>query len=219
MTPGPGVTKPNPGKAAFYGPERPHFYTHNFVGANFVVPSLLGAEEHKNLAQERLRSAAELEILGKSVRRERDNLNFQVKVSNAGAGHYLPTGLTEIREMWLEVTIKDEQGKILWQSGNLDDKSGIVPGSVVYKTVFLDQDGKYTTKPWEAAKLGSDHRIPPRESVVENYSKKIGTAKGKITITTRLMYRSASQIVIDMLFEEETFKIPSFEMTSASLTI
>ena len=55
MTPGPGVTKPNPGKAAAGGPDRPHIYRMTFAGGNVA----LGDSE---LAEERLQAAAEIEF-------------------------------------------------------------------------------------------------------------------------------------------------------------
>jgi len=36
---------------------------------------------------------------------------------NIRAGHNLPTSLTNVRQMWLEVTAKDEAGKVLFSSG------------------------------------------------------------------------------------------------------
>lgn len=219
MTPGPGVTKPNPGKAVDFGPDRPHIYTHDFAGGNFAVTKILGSEEHSLLAQERLKAAGKIDIPASSIKKTDSGFDFQVRVSNVGAGHYLPTGLTETREMWLEITVRDNLGNVLWHSGMLDQKGNINKGSVVYNTVILDKNGRHTDKVWEAAKIGSDHRIPPKSSVLENFSVKKEGIKGKINITARLLYRSAPQRVIDMVFEKETFKVPVLEMTKQNITV
>ena len=43
------------------GPERDQVYTHEFVGGNFTVTSLLGSQEHADIARKRLQSAARID--------------------------------------------------------------------------------------------------------------------------------------------------------------
>ncbi len=50
----------NPGGSADYSQERPHTYTHYFVGGNSGVPAFFGDSEKPGMAEERLRHAAEL---------------------------------------------------------------------------------------------------------------------------------------------------------------
>ena len=52
----------NPGKACSMGPDRDQLYTHEFVGANFTVTSLLDSPQHAEIARARLKSAAELAL-------------------------------------------------------------------------------------------------------------------------------------------------------------
>ena len=42
----------NAGKACSMGPDRDQLYTHEFVGANFTVTSLLDSPEHAEIARE-----------------------------------------------------------------------------------------------------------------------------------------------------------------------
>lgn len=97
----PGITKfmKNPGRAAAGGPVREHISTHDFVGGNAMLPGLLGSPEHDRLAKERLRSAATLEI--ENIENINETVKFNNKVTNVGAGHKIPTGLTEARIVWL----------------------------------------------------------------------------------------------------------------------
>lgn len=218
MTPGPGVEK-KPGMAVDYGPERPNIFTHDIAGGNFAVAGIMGSEAHAKLAEQRLKAAASIEFVDETVKRTGDSLAYKVKVSNIGAGHYLPTGLTEMREMWLEVTARDSSGKILWQSGQLDNKGNINRGTVIFNTVILDKYGQQTDKVWKAAKISSDGRIAPKGSRVVNYSVESGVPGGKLTLTARLLYRSAPQRVINDLFKKESFKVPVLEMTKASINV
>lgn len=50
MTPGPGVTKPNPGKSATGGPDRPHIYTMTFAGGNVALGDAALAEANLRAA-------------------------------------------------------------------------------------------------------------------------------------------------------------------------
>jgi hypothetical protein len=105
----------NPGKSTFMGPQRENIRTHEFVGANFTVPELLGNKEHAELARRRLQSAADISIdTPKSVQPGTMG-KLSVKVTNIGAGHNLPTSLTEVRQMWLDVQVVDADGKEVYR--------------------------------------------------------------------------------------------------------
>src|SRR5665811_32408 len=101
MTPGPGPSAPASGVAATSGPEREVVYEMSFKGPNGVFGDPAAAEEL-------LRSAAELELVIEGAGADGvdpgDAMRALVKVKNVGAGHYLPTGLTDTRRMWLEVS-------------------------------------------------------------------------------------------------------------------
>ncbi len=43
----------------------------------------------------------------------KDN-QVHVGVTNVGAGHHLPTGVADFRELWLDITIKDSNEKKLY---------------------------------------------------------------------------------------------------------
>jgi hypothetical protein len=144
-----------------------------------------------------------------------------VDVTNIGCGHKLPTGLTEIRQMWLEVIVKDAAGKQVFASGLLDDQGEIREGAVVYHTVVAGADGKPTPKFWLAASKLSDHRIPPKETAKESFQFQVpaGT-KGPLSVDVRLLYRAASPSVLRLaLPAEEAARLPIVEMTTAHGTI
>ncbi len=171
MTPGPGVTKPNPGKAASTGPDREHIYTMTFAGGNVALGDAARAEE-------RLKAAAELTLeLPEIV--ESGDVAVQTTITNVGAGHYLPTGLTEVRQMWLEVTATDESGKQL-----LTERRD-------FGTVMRDEAGNFPAEMWEAVAIHSDDRIPPRESTSNEYD--FPMAQGAVTVKAALYYRSCPE--------------------------
>lgn len=216
MTPGPSVTKPNPGQAATMGPERPHIWTHQFVGGNATE---LADEDHQQLAIERLKSAASLSIETVPGASAGDPMQLQVTINNTGAGHYLPTGLTEVREMWLEISITDASGTELFQSGRVDEMGNLDPEVEIYNTTFEDADGNITHLPWKATKVYSDKRVPPMGSLAQDYTVTLPPGAAlPLTITAKLNYRTAPQAVVDELLGEASFRVPIIEMATAQMT-
>ncbi len=216
----PGVTKfvPNPGRAAAGGPIRENIFTHYFVGGNSMLPGILGSPEHERFANERLRSAARLDI--ESIDLVNENVDIRIRVTNTGAGHKLPTGLTEARLIWLDIDVRDASGKKIFRSGGMDEHGYVDHNAVKYHTVFGDANGTPTEKVWLAEKILSDNRIPPKGYSIQyfNFTVPADTQK-PVTIMTRLNYVSASQELSDLLFGQGKVRPPVIEMASANYTL
>ncbi|MHB1390805.1 MAG: multiheme c-type cytochrome [Thermoleophilia bacterium] len=217
MTPGPGVTKPNPGIAVFGGRERPHIYTHYFVGGNATQ---LAWPQQQQMAQEELKAAADVTISKSGVIAPGAQAGIAVTVTNKGAGHYLPTGLTEVREMWLEVAVTDSTGKELFHSGSVSDTGNVDPDAVMYNTTFTDKDGQPTHKPWLAEKLLYDRRIPPRGVDTADYAFMVpADAPLPLRVTATLHYRTAPQSYVNEVMGDSAFQLPIIDMAVAQSDI
>ncbi|MCX9085146.1 MAG: multiheme c-type cytochrome [Candidatus Methanoperedens sp.] len=220
MTPGVTMFKANKGRAAAGAPMREHIYTHYIVGGNAMLPELLGSPEHERLAKERLRSAAKIEIIKFKKKEDNKSMDLIVKVTNIGAGHKLPTGLTEARQIWLEIEAKDVSGKTIFESGKIDADGYIDHDAIKYHTVFGDAQGKPTEKVWLAEKILLDNRIPPKGYSEENFSFALPQdARYPLSVDVRLNYVSASQELSDLLFGKGKVKPPVIEMASVKGTI
>ena len=195
MTPGPGVVKPNPGKAAGMGPEREHIYTMTFAGGNVGLGDA-------DLAEERLKAAAEVKIEAPEIVAAGDTVTVTTTITNVGAGHYIPTGLTEVREMWLEVVAVSADGTEL-----LNERRD-------FGTVLKDAAGKYPVELWDAVGIQSDDRIPPQESVSNEYVFAM-TGQGGVSVSATLYYRSASE----EMAEKAGVEIPTTTMASAETLV
>jgi len=213
MTPGPGVGK-NPGRSSIIGnaKEREHIATHYFVGGSSWQFSRMGSEEHARKAEENLRAAAHLDLKGEQTA---DGLNLTVNVTNVGAGHKIPTGVTYIREMWLEVTVVNEKGETVLRSGYTDEQNHVDPNAVFFRKLFRDKEGNPTSKSWLAQEIVFDRRIPPRGTETEIYS--ISAAGQNFTATVRLLYRSTNQAAVDAHFPGQGLLVPSVEMAKAEI--
>jgi len=207
----------NPGKACDMGPEREHVWTHYFAGANTVTTRLLGNDQHAQLALERLQNAADLELLRNAEYKKNEVAGFRIKVINSGAGHYLPTGLTEVRQMWLHIRVTDASGKVLYRSGDVDETGTIDQNAVLYHTELGSKDGASVNNVAKADRILYDLRIPPKGYLLQNFSFSIpDSAVSPLRVEATLKYRSASQALANTLLGDTAPKIPVIDMVSIS---
>ncbi|OHB39523.1 MAG: hypothetical protein A2099_02800 [Planctomycetes bacterium GWF2_39_10] len=214
----------NPGFASpeiMGGKKRPHIWTHYFVGGSVTPISLPpNSEVQPQLAVERLKNAATLELIVDPASKKGDLLKFQVNIKNTGCGHYLPTGLTEMRQMWLEISVIDTEGRIIYQKGKTDEKGTIDSKATIYHTVFGNEKGEPTLHVWTATHIISDNRIPPKGKKEEHFCCFLPSdVKPPLKIKAVLHYRSAPQDVVDALLGEKSMKLPIIDMAEVSTEI
>ena len=193
----------NPGRASDDAPRREHIFTHYFVGGNSFVPGAFNDKQKSKMAEERLKHAAELKIDGKDIK----DGKIKIIVKNTGAGHKLPTGLTDTRQMWLEIDIKDNTGKTIFTSGKLDKNGHITEGTIIYNTIFGDGKGNRIVNIAKAREILKDRRIPPKGSLEETI-KLPGGKRISVTVSVKLNYRSAPQKILDMVLGKGKLKLP-----------
>jgi hypothetical protein len=205
----------NPGKSSKYGPWRKHVWTHYFVGANAIITKQFRSITHAEMAVQNLKHAADLEIIKNGTYRRNETASIHIKVTNSGAGHYLPTGLTAIRQMWLHVKVSDSEGTVLLQSGELDEQGALDKDAVVYHTVLGNNKGEPTINIAQAAQILHDHRVPPKGHITENFSFKIPPdAASPLLIEAILKYRSISKPLAQELMADKTQDVPVIIMVS-----
>ncbi len=210
----------HPGKAANNGPMREHVASHYFVGANFTVPALLGAPKHADMAKKRLQSAAKLEIIPPKELKAGKLGKVRVKVTNIAAGHNLPTSLTEVRQMWLEVKVTDTKDKTILHSGWLDKEHKLEPDTIIFHAYAMDAENKHTIKPWEVVRFDYNNTIPPKGSATSIYSFVVpADAAGKLKVAVRLRYRSYPQEVANFLLGKDAPVLPIVDMVKAQTEI
>jgi hypothetical protein len=190
----PAVTVPTR-VASVLGDMREHAGRHTFLGGNFVMLRLLN-RHREALGVEAL--PQELEAASSATLRqlERDTaslavanlartadgqLVFDVVVQNL-TGHKLPTGYPS-RRAWLHVTVRDQAGGVVFESGPVTD-TGLIRGNdgdadaarvephhaeirtsdqvQIYESVMGDPQGVPTTGLLRAVRFLKDNRLLPR---------------------------------------------------------
>ncbi len=215
MTPGPGYKK-NPGRAATGGKEREHIFTHYFVGGNTMVPAMLGSELHAKLATEMLQGAARMEIISVRNVRPGSTATVVIRVHNSGAGHKLPTGFPEGREMWVDFRALDGKGKEFYRLGRLDGAGSPEQGAHTFKVELGDNEGNIIDlEVWKATRVLHDSRILPRGYADVRFEFQVpADFAGELLIKADLCYHSFSQAFVNRLLGKDAPKVPTVIMTS-----
>jgi hypothetical protein len=148
---------------------------------------------HGALRPEDLKAAARMEILLPPEATPGKELELRVQVSNIGAGHDLPTGAAELRQLWLAVTVTDATGREVFSSGRTNEYGDPVEGSVTYGVTWRDAAGRPTGRLWEAAGIVQDRRMPAGGAVTETYRFVLpADARGPLAARAALNYRAAA---------------------------
>jgi hypothetical protein len=194
----------------FRKPERKE-YRHFFNGANYLIYYLASGafkkagddkksailKEKYEMAVKRLQSAADLEI--SPIYRNGRLAEVKVRVKNIRAGHNLPTSLTHVRQMWLEITARDEKGKVLMISGTVDAKGHLPEDTRILNSDGMGKDFHFAVDPWVVTSFSRHDTIPPKGYKDLFYGISSPQGGGKITLETKLRYRQADQGVAEAL--------------------
>ncbi|NVN99382.1 MAG: cytochrome C [Geobacteraceae bacterium] len=186
-------------------------YRHYFNGANYLL-SYLGAEAAKisgdsrlaknlmaqyDMAIERLKSSADLEVT--PVYRNGALAEIKVRTRNIRAGHNLPTSLTNIRQMWLEVVARDENGKVVLSTGQVKG-DGTLPDDVrIFNSDGMGSDFHFSVHPWVITSFSRHDTIPPKGHKDVYYGVNPGIGTKSISVEVKLRYRQADQKIAEAL--------------------
>ncbi|MCO6449304.1 MAG: hypothetical protein J5I90_00825 [Caldilineales bacterium] len=174
---------------------------------------------HGRLTPDDLASAAAVEILPPDAPQPGEAMTIDVRVSNVGAGHSLPTGVSELRQMWLSLVVTAADGREIFRSGDVDDFGDPLPGSVTYGVDWLDAEGEPTNRQWEAASVAREHRIPAAGSTLERFSFPLpDDVTGPLHIAASLNYRNSAgylSALMSVYLQDEILASPTIELAGA----
>ena len=184
---------------------------HYFNGANYLIYYLASTAALKvgdtalaatlkdkyQMAVDRLKSAADLEIT--PVYRNKSLAEVKIRVKNMRAGHNLPTSLTNVRQMWLEVTARDEQGKLIASSGVVTPEGALPENTRLFNSDGMGNDFHFAIDPWVVTAFSRHETIAPRGYKDVYYGISAPQKSKKVTIEAKLRYRQADQKVAESL--------------------
>ncbi len=237
--------------------------SHRFLAANQVIPILMdlpGGAEHVRLTEAWLRGEIEIPEIeekwtaGPVIRLDLFNdkesvkpgeqVDLRVVITNNKTGHGFPTGPLDIIRSWVELTVKDEKGTIVHQSGQLDETGMMAKDAMVFKAEGIDRYGNDIDRHnlWEMVGARFKRALFPGQSDSETYSfacpgmvapavEEPGEetqempfaapdAPGELYVSAVIKYQKADAAFLDKLFGSNAgIRTPITEMASDSLVI
>ena len=133
--------------------------SHRFLGANQFIPKVLelpGADHQVQLIHRWLRGdiaipeiaskwrtgpVVPITVIAPATVRSGTPVTFQVTLTNNKTGHDFPTGPLDIIQSWVEVSVTDQRGTLVFHSGQRDSAHFIEPGTFMLKAEPVDQYG------------------------------------------------------------------------------
>ena len=134
--------------------------SHRFLGANQFIPlyhNLPGAEEQVRQIVEWLRGDYAIPEIahkwteGPVVRlalgvpeevKPGEEIEIHTHLTNNKTGHDFPTGPLDMIEAWIELTVSDEAGNVVFRSGTLDERGYLENPQIVFKKELIDREGE-----------------------------------------------------------------------------
>jgi hypothetical protein len=207
------------GQSVVNGADRP-IYRHWFVGGNANADILADGKSHAAMAEARLKGAARLEINVPAKAAAGKDLLLEVLVHNVAAGHNIPSAVTELRRMWVDLQIRDAQGKLLFRNPGLDEHGNPQPGAIAFGAIAGDRAGKATFRLWEMSQFLWKRTIPPKSFAQDTVRIKLPRdTAGLLTVEARLLYQSASPQVVAAIMGKEAFTPKVVEMAAVRKTV
>lgn len=186
-------------------------YRHYFNGANYLLYSLAqaaalkagdeelaaGIQKKYDMAVARLQAAADMDI--SPIYKNGELVELKLRVKNQRAGHNLPTSLTNIRQLWLEISVHDEQGRLLYSSGQ-PNSDGRLPENVrLFNSDGMGDDMHFAVDPWVITAFSRHDTIPPKGYKDVYYGISGAKLSGSLQVEAKLRYRQADQKIAEKL--------------------
>ncbi len=198
--------------------------SHRFLAANQFIPTAMhlpGGDEQVTLTEKWLRGqidipeiaakwrtgpAVPIQLLAPMSAKAGAPVELQAELTNNKTGHDFPTGPLDIIQAWVELDVKDQSGKLVYQSGGLDARHFIAPGSFMFKSEPIDVNGNLIDHHnlWEMVGVRYRRAIFPGFSDRGDFRFVAPRGATELHVTARLMYRKIDQFLINFLFGEKS---------------
>ena len=196
---------------------------HRFIAANQFIPAAMhlpGADEQVRLTEQWLRGetsipeiadkwrtgpAVPIEVVAPARARPGEQIAVQAVVTNNKVGHDFPTGPLDLIQSWVEVQVTDQNGTIVFQSGQRDSVNFITPGTFIFKAEPVDQYGNLIDRHnlWEMVGVRYRRSVFPGSSDRASFTFTCPGAT-ELHVRGRLLYRKLDQFLINFLFGEHS---------------
>ena len=132
------------------------------------------------------------------------SLTFDVVVRNVGVGHTFPGGTNDSNEGWLEFTIDDGAGNVLFASGEIGEDGHLDPMAHTFKAVMVDRDGNaiHQRNAQDIHVAVYQNVIGPGTADIAHYELVLPEAwvGSRLTVRARLLWRKFDRAYTEFAF-------------------
>ncbi len=240
--------------------------SHRFLAANSMMPNMLhldGAARQTALTEEWLQGkiaipeirdkwaegpVVKMRIEAPGEAAPGEKIPIRLILTSNKVGHDFPTGPLDLIQSWVEISVVDEGGKVIFASGRRNEKHFIEPGTFLFKAEPVDQYGNLIDRHnlWEMVGVRYRRSLFPGYSDTVEYqaacpssvsaaaragksgeldeTKKFEVAPkgrpGEYVITAVLHYRKIDQFLLNyVLGEKSGVTAPVVDIARASATV
>lgn len=216
------------------GPER-ELHSHRFIGVDVPLLDGFASEERREAIRgdvhQLLEGCGEVTLQADLLVATGTQLDLFVTIENKIDSHSLPTGSTHVRQVWVEVTATDATGRVLYQTGDLDDNgdlrdafSALEPYGdndlLKLSSVLIDEQGSPEIFSWRAAEHITASLSAGYDRVYTLFVPVPEDAASPIAIDARLRFRSHGPYLLRELgLDEHLEKLEVIDIAADSLEV
>jgi len=129
-----------------------------------------------------------------------DRIVAEVVITNKNIGHSFPPELRDFYEAYVEFTVADDSGKILYRSGFIKPDGYLDESAHNYKTYLVKSDGTYNDKHhiWRTRTFAQNNQIQSGRSDLARYQFTMpANATGAVHLRARVEYRRFTRVFSD----------------------
>lgn len=220
-----------------YGAKHGTLASHRWLAGNTAVPFYYGFDEQLNKTIEFLKSgnylnvdlfALRLEDSGTIVAplgttaftlKPGETVETYVVVQNKNIGHSLIPEVRDLYEAWVQFTVKDAAGTVIYDSGFLKPDGMLDARAHSFTNRPVDVTGNFVDnhKVWTIHSVAYDNTVQAGRSALIRYEFRIPEgAKYPLTMTARVNYRHLRQSYLNNVFGKDHPAYPVVELASRS---
>ncbi len=222
------------------GAKKGTFASHRWLAGNTAVPFYYGFDEQLRKTVEFLQAGNYLNVDLFAVRQTGEtaplaplgtdsfdlsaggDIQAMVVVQNKNIGHSLIPEVRDLYEAWLEFSVKDAGGNVIYHSGFLkpDGRIDERAHSFTNRPVNLEGDFVDNHQVWTIHSMAYDNTIQAGRSALVRYEFPVpaGT-NGPLTFTAQVNYRHFRQSYLDNIFGKDHPAYPMVVLSSRSRTL
>jgi tetratricopeptide (TPR) repeat protein len=223
-----------------YGAKHGTLASHRWLAGNTAVPFYYGFDEQLSRTIDFLKSGNYLNVdlfalkldesgtiiapLGSTpfTLKPDQIVEAYVVVQNKNIGHSLIPEVRDLYEAWVQFTVKDASGTVIYDSGFLKPDGMLDVRAHSFTNRPVDVTGNFVDnhKVWTIHSMAYDNSIQSGRSALVRYQFQIpASAKSPLTMTARVNYRHLRQSYLNNVLGKDHPAYPVVELASRSRTL